>query len=115
MKYQSKPQIVDAEVFQWGMEDGILRWNLIIPKEINEYWPTSNSTKYPGYLAIYDKELDERCFNQTEGFVPYIIAPDGNKRIAQGDYILTNSEGVRDSCNPDLFQLFYEEVPLTTE
>lgn len=110
MKYQSKPQIVDAEVFQWGMEDGIVRWNLIIPKEINEYHPELNSTKYPGYLAIYDKELDERGFNQTEGFVPYIIAADGNKRVAEGDYILTNSEGVRDSCNPDLFQLFYEPV-----
>ena len=115
MKYQKKAEQVNAEIFQWGMEDGIVRWNLIIPKEINKYNSDLNSTKYIGYLAIYDKELDERCFDQTEGFVPYIATPDGNKRISEGDYIITHENGVRSALNADLFSIYYEQVTSTTE
>lgn len=90
MLVAKKRVIVDAELFQWGMESGVCRYNQFIPKEnstTNSGW---NSTKYPGYLIRHEQELDTRGFNQQEGYVPYIATSSIDyQRVNEGDYIIT--------------------------
>lgn len=112
MKYRKKPVVIDADVFSWGMEDGLIRYNEIIPKENNSFHPHLNSQKYEGYLFAHESYLDDRCFDQRGGFVPYISTTEGNMRVAEGDYIITNAIGDRFSCKPDIFAATYEAVDI---
>jgi hypothetical protein len=110
MKYRKKPVVIEADVFQWGMEDGLCRFNEVIPKETNEFHPHLNSKLNPGYLAIHDRYHDDKCFNQNDGFVPYIATLEGNHRVSEGDYIITGVKGERYPCKPDIFAMTYEAV-----
>jgi hypothetical protein len=52
MQVAKKQVIVTAELFQWGMESGVCRYNMFIPKENSEHFPTHNSDKYPKVRII---------------------------------------------------------------
>jgi hypothetical protein len=93
MQVAKKQVIVNAELFQWGMESGVCRYNMFIPKENNEHNTIYNSNKHLGYLARHDKYLDTRGFDEQEGYVPYIATSlTGYVRVKEGDYIITESK-----------------------
>lgn len=110
MKYQKKIQQIDAVPFQWGMEDGIIRYSNYIPKECSQNHPEISSTKYPGYYARYDNELDERGFNQEEGYVPYIATTLGYVHVPENGYITTDCEGNRYPYSAEMLALHFEAV-----
>jgi hypothetical protein len=110
MKYRKKVQHIDAVPFEWGMEDGIIQYNSYIPKDCSAYHPDLNSTKYPGYYAKYDKELDERGFDQSQGYVPYITTRSSLVAVIEGDYVITDELGNRYPYSADMLALHFEPV-----
>ena len=109
MQYNQKTVTVTAEVFKWGMEDGMKRYNFIIEKEVNPFHKHLNSTKYPGYLAIYDEFLDTRGFSANDGYTPYIKTPqDITASVYETDYIVTKSDNTREVCTAKQFHDTYE-------
>lgn len=109
MKYRQKPVVIDAEVFQWGMEDGVTRYNEYIPKDSHKYPEDMRSNLYPGYLCKYDDLLQNRGFNNSD-WKPHIYTIDETLIISEGDYIITWVTGKRSPCNPDIFEDTYEKV-----
>lgn len=109
MKYKKKPIVIEADVFSWGMEDGILRYNERIPREVNEFHPEMTSKLFPGYLARYDTYNEDRGFNRGN-WIPYISTPEGDIKITEGDFIITRADGARYPCKPDIFEKTYEKV-----
>lgn len=109
--FKSKPKLIKAEVFSWGMEDGVMRYNEIIPKDGNEYPEEIRSKKYPGYLDGYNLDLIDRGFEDGQ-WNPYIVTIHGqNTRIAKHDMIIEEPNGINHyPCKPHIFQLGYEEV-----
>lgn len=91
------------------MEDGILRYNERIPKEVNEFHPEMTSKLFPGYLSIYDSYNKDRGFNNGD-WIPYISTLDGDMKISYGDFIITGISGERYPCKSNIFKLTYEEV-----
>lgn len=91
MKYVST-KIIEANRFEWGMEDGIMHCTYVIPKDAHKYPKEMRSIKYPGYLAKYEDKLDTRNFD--EGYVPYIITPEGKyEAVKEYDFIQTAEKG----------------------
>lgn len=89
-KYRRIPDIVDAEPYKEGMEDG-----------------------YGCKLGTYCV-FDNACVECTE-WSPYIKTLGSNRRsnrhfISKGDYIITGIEGERYTCKPGIFKKIYEEV-----
>ena len=112
MKYKKKPEIVEAVQFSWGMEDGIRKWNQIIPKGVNEYHPEMTSDIYPEYLRRYDQENDKRGFEQGD-WRPYIITDSGDSIVFENDYIVTLPTGKRRVFSSKIFHEKYEPVEVT--
>ena len=107
--YRKKPVVVQADVFQWGMEDGLIRYNEYIPKDALSY-PEDMRLSDSGYLKRYDIELQQRGFSEGENWVPYIETLEGKMRIGEGDYIIIGIQGERYPCKPDIFEKTYDEV-----
>lgn len=105
-KYCKKPVIVDAEVYQEGMEDGwILYWSddwdtydkcFKTKKEALNYTP-GNHYDHEGELIVEDPR-------------PYIKTLEGKHLISKGDYIVTGIKGERYPVKPDIFRETYEEA-----
>lgn len=108
-KYRKKPVVIEASIFQWGMEDGLIRYNEYIPKDALNY-PEDMRMSDTGYLQKYGPEFRDRGFKEGENWVPYIETLEGKMRIGEGDFIITGIKGERYPCKPDIFQATYEEV-----
>lgn len=109
MKYRKKPVIIEAEVFSWGIEDGVRRYNEFIPRDGKSYPENMQSKVYEGYLGRYDSELEERGFERGE-WIPYIDTLEGMMNISEGDYIITGIKNERYPCKHDIFLATYDSV-----
>lgn len=88
-KYRKKPVVIEAEIYQYGMEDGS-------DCELGH----CNRPIGPYYCDC------EKCGH----LIPYIHTLEGNMRISVGDYIITGIKGERYPCKPDIFHETYEKV-----
>lgn len=88
-KYRKKPVVIEAVVYEPGMEDGYACYQL--------------DGKFIGY---YDKNGPLPRTNR----VPAIKTLEGFHEISKGDYIITGIKGERYPCKPDIFQATYEAV-----
>ena len=93
-KYRKKPVVVEAEVYQPGMEDGYACYGL--------------SGKFIGY---YDKGGG---IPKTNRF-PAIKTLEGFHEITESDYIITGVRGERYPCKADIFHETYEKVEFSDE
>lgn len=89
-KFRKKPVVVEAEVYKEGMEDGSV------------YYAIGGQT-----IGYFSK--DEKCVPKA-GRVPVIKTSEGVLQIAKGDYIVTDTQGKRYPCKPDIFEATYELV-----
>lgn len=93
-KFRKKPVIIEANVFQWGMEAGVMRYNERIPKDGYEYPIEMRSNIHDGYLRKYDEELNDKGFQDGQ-WKPYIITIHGQDTlVAEGDWILPEPDGI---------------------
>jgi hypothetical protein len=115
MKFIKNPEIIDAVPFEWGMEDGVKRFNTYIEKDAYKYPEHLRSTKYEGYLVRHEDILDSRCFNFDDGYVPYILSyPHNNMiRVKETDYVCINSSGIKILISSSELENNYK--PLTEE
>jgi len=88
-KWRKKPVVIEAEVYQKGMEDGYACYEL--------------NGKFIGY---FDKNGG---LPKTQR-IPAIKTLEGFHEISEGDYIITGVQGERYPCKPDIFQMIYELV-----
>ena len=86
-KYRKKPVIVDAELYQPGMEDGF--------------------TCDQGDCIGYGKWNDDHFCDYAK---PYINTLEGKHYISPGDYIVTGVENERYPVKPSIFKKTYEKV-----
>lgn len=80
-KYRKKPIVIEAEQYKEGMEDGFT-------------------------------ESTEDEFTHNIKMIPYIQNPNDGLMylISNGDWIITEANGRRSTCNPDIFEETYELV-----
>ena len=100
-KYRKKPVVIDAELYQLGMEDGFEE--LVIVVGMGEE-TISNLTK------IISNWYGDIVKDNTFYPVPYINTLEGKHYISPGDYIITGVKGERYPCKPDIFAMTYEAV-----
>lgn len=89
-KYRKKPVIIEAEVYQKGMEDG---------------FDTIGEAIVSGFRENSDYILPVPFMG-----IPYINTLEGKHYISRGDYIITGVMGERYPCKPDIFEMTYELV-----
>lgn len=109
-KYMSKPVVIDASVYEQGMEDGLVVTLVDLKNE--EYTEKVFSGK--NYMKSYMKLLERVSHNKHLAVElptrPYINTIEGRKFISKGDYIITGTLGERYLCHPDIFKEYYEPV-----
>jgi hypothetical protein len=88
-KYKKKPVVIEAELYQEGLEDGYVCYTL--------------SGNFIGY---YDKDKPLPKTNRK----PAIKTLEGFHEITDGDYIITGIRGERYPCKADIFKETYEKV-----
>lgn len=105
-KFRKKPIVIEADVFTWGMEDGIIKDRVFVPRDSagSQY----ESTEFPGYNRIHHYNLVRRGFGEDD-WKPYIQTLEGMMEIGEGDYIITGVKGERYPCKPDIFHMTYTE------
>lgn len=111
-QYRKKPVIVDnINVFAWGLEAGVMRYNQYIPRDATTYPEHMRSSNHDGYLSMYDEYLNEKGFEDGQ-WNPYVITIHGqNTRVAEGDMIMPEPDGIHFyPCKPDIFEKTYEAV-----
>lgn len=89
VKYRKKPIVIEAEVYNPGMEDGFDCYDL--------------SGRYIGYF-----KKDGPLPRSRQ--IPIIETLEGKHEIFKGDYIITGVKGERYPCKPDIFEMTYEKV-----
>ncbi|MGG3986969.1 hypothetical protein [Bacillus smithii] len=92
-KYRKKPVVIEAELYEEGMEDGF-----------NFYDYDGN---YLGYIP--KDELKHHDMSGRER-VPVIETLEGKMEIGDGYYIIKGVKGERYACEPDIFKMTYEPV-----
>jgi len=82
-KYRKKPVVIEAEQYKEGMEDGFT-----------------------------ESMEDEFAENHIINMIPYIKNQNDCLMylISNGDWIITEANGHRSTCNPDIFEETYELV-----
>lgn len=112
-KYRKKPVIIEADVYQEGMEDG---WIVYFSGNIGSYEHKFANKDLAlefiddnmGYPEV---DIDDRDYEIIyENPVPYIKTLEGKHIISYGDYIITGVKGERYPCKPDIFHITYELV-----
>lgn len=90
-KYRKKPVVIEAEIYNPGIEDG---------EEC--------------YQSMFDRDCSlVKDFNGCQNcchWRPYINTFEGKHYITKGDYIITGIKGERYPCKPDIFHATYELV-----
>lgn len=92
-QYRRKPQVVQAEVYAPGLEDGCEFYEL--------------SGKYLCYMT--KAEMNEKGYPKASR-LPIIETAHGRVRVEEGDYILVDENGQRSVCKPSLFAEMYEAI-----
>jgi hypothetical protein len=102
-KYRKKPVIIDAEIYQDGMEDG---WELKGRAGLRSKLSDNIIVKkFPNPSGLPDPSgLPE------PNYVPYIQTLEGRHYISKGDFIITGIKGERYPCKPDIFEQTYEII-----
>lgn len=83
-KFKKKPVVIEAEIYQKGMEDGFEK----------------DSEKCPPFCQ-------DSC-GSCPNYKPYIKTLEGKHFISPGDYIIIGIKGERYPCKPDIFEASYE-------
>ena len=91
-KWRKKPVVVEADVYQPGMEDGF------------EYYDLGGQ-----YLGCFDNTGANPRARKAR---PYINMPEGRHFISPGDYIITGIKGERYLYSPDIFSAIYEPADI---
>ena len=94
-RYRKKPIIVEAKIYEKGMEDGYVL-------------KTDKGRIY--YNKEYSSELDYLLANMKDKLIPIIHTLEGDHEISEGDYIITGIKGERYPCKPDIFEETYEKI-----
>jgi len=94
-KYKKRPIGIEAEVYHAGLEDGFS----CIPFVCRCEW----ADEHGHYKLCFKCPLDikKQPFLQKEGYKLY---------INEGDWIITNIDGEKHCCNPEIFELTYELI-----
>lgn len=112
--YVKNLEIIDPVPFEWGMEDGVIRWNNVIYRDADKYPEDRRSIKFPGYLFIYDDYLEERCFDEDLGYVPFINNKTGGvciqERIHENNYIYFDKFGNKNIIAKTVLEQNYFEL-----
>ncbi len=88
-KYRKKPELIEAEIYESGMEDGFDCYNV-----------------FGGYIGTYDGKDGLPKAN----CLPFIYSPpSGNLYINKGDYIITENNK-RYPVKKEIFEATYELV-----
>lgn len=91
-------EIIEAVPFEFGMEDGVRRFNYYIPrdaKDFNAPW-TPESKKHLGYLERYDNDFE----GNKIGFGEYNYKPfigdysDPKAEVKKGDYVIIHKSSL---------------------
>lgn len=107
--FRKKPVVIEAQVFEWGLEDGLKFGNSVIPKDASRWPESQRSEKFPGYHVGYERDVEDRGFD-SGNWRPYIETLEGKMLISEGDYIITGVKSERYPCKPDIFEASYEAV-----
>lgn len=97
-KYRKKPVIIEASVYQDGMED-------YYRCHAYESWNRDICT----FNCGNGKEYRNECKSHKRA-LPYIKTLEGEHMISKGDYIITGVKGEKYPCKPDIFHQTYELV-----
>lgn len=96
----------DAAPFQWGMEDGVFKDDVVVERAGADHPPEARSEMYPGYL-----KADEHHFGgggiAHSGFEPYVETHKGKFRIDSGIWIVTNPSGEKEIYDAEAFHQIY--------
>ena len=94
MKFRKKPVVVEAELYQEGMEDGWGCYSIM-----------------GGFLGFYEKDapLPRAVRN------PAIKTLEGWHEVSKGDWIITGIKGERYPIKPDIFEMTYVPVDKVSE
>ena len=90
-KYRKKPVIIEAAVYEPGMEDGV-------------------ACRIGGCRKDMDSIDYETDCKQCAELRPYINTLEGRHYISPGDYIITGVENERYPVKPSIFKKTYEKV-----
>ena len=93
MKFRKKPIVIEAEQYKKGMEDGFEE-RYIDSDNHNITWGIPTTDDDVCILTPYIK-------NSQDEFI-YLIS--------NGDWIITEINGQRSTCNSDIFKEIYESV-----
>jgi hypothetical protein len=94
-KWRKKPIVVEAEVYQSGMEDGYQVYFTEMPGEGSTFLTREQYEAEKNYWTI---------------LAPAIKTLEGWHIITPGDFIITGIEGERYPCKPAIFMATYEPV-----
>jgi len=97
-RYRKKPVVIDADIYQDGLEDG---FQCSAYGERNKSACTFNCGNGEDYRS--------KCKSEGRA-VPYIRTLEGNHMITKGDYIITGIKGERYPCKSDIFIMTYDRV-----
>jgi hypothetical protein len=102
-KYRKLPVIIEAEVYRNGLEDGFI---YEIKNEFGEsrIFPNAHDglKTYLTWFGMFD-DVKERV-------IPYVDTLKGKRCINEGDYIITEINGEKYPCKPDIFEAKYELI-----
>lgn len=96
-RYRKLPVVVDADLYEPGMEDGYEVFNKYSIDPLEEPFCIDKET-----FSTIKTPLDVLC--------PLIKTLEGWMKISPGDYIITGVAGERYPCKPDIFARTYEVV-----
>jgi hypothetical protein len=91
-QYRHRPTIIDAVVYERGMEDGF-EYEDQLGEEV-----AITQALYAGSIV------------DGVRIYPYINTLEGKHYIGAGDYIITGINGERYPCKPDIFEKSYELI-----
>lgn len=97
-KYRKKPVIIEANVYQPGMEDGFEQFTV------------------SGLLDAKCNALVKSWYGDVISdpsalvHIPFIQTLEGKHYVTKGDYIITGIQGERYPCKPDIFEATYDKV-----
>lgn len=99
----------NAAPFEWGMEDGVINQNWIIPRNADKSAPELRSQMYPGYLKDDERHFGGGGIRHTD-FDPYVETHKGKIIVTEDTWIVTNPNGEKEVyLSEDFHQIYSPE------